>query len=60
MNEIELEERLFNIEDGVIALRKEMIEYMEKNPKCEDQWIEMRLRALEHQIKCLTFVKTKE
>lgn len=57
MNYLELEDRLFNIESSIIALRVDMIEYMEKNPKHNDRWLEARLRALEHQIKHISEIK---
>jgi len=54
MTEAEFEltqERIDNVEAHCIALERDMVEYMDKNPKGTDQWMEARIRRLEAQIK---------
>ena len=51
MNAIELEERLLNIEARIRDIFLVLVEYMETNPKADDQWVEARLRALEGHVK---------
>ena len=46
-----LYDKMDNLEDQVNGFYKEFIEYMEHNPKADEQWAEERLRALEHQVK---------
>ena len=46
-------EKMSNIENRQYALEVEFIDYRERNPKPNNQWIEMRLRALEHEVKTL-------
>jgi hypothetical protein len=57
MNELELEERISNIEAHIKSVEMDMIDYMETNPKGDDDWFEVRLRTLERQIKELRNAK---
>jgi hypothetical protein len=45
------EERFSNLNGLVYSLQKDMVDYMQANPKCDDQWTEERLRALELKVK---------
>lgn len=45
------QERIENIEAHCASIEKDMTEYMEKNPKGNDQWLEARVRLLEEQVK---------
>ena len=54
MNETEkrfLENRFLNLDARCTAIEHELIDYMEKNPKGNDQWTEARLTALETKVK---------
>jgi hypothetical protein len=57
MNEIELEERLSNMDNLIRSVNIDMIDYMERNPKGDNDWFEVRLRALEIQVKELRNAK---
>lgn len=49
LNKLELlNERFQNLEDKLHALEVDFFEYQEKAPKSNSQWVEERLRALEH------------
>lgn len=45
--------KLINIENRLHGIECEFINYVEANPKTDDQWVEQRLRALEDQMKSL-------
>jgi hypothetical protein len=50
MNEVEkrfLENRFLNLDARCTAIEVEFTDYMETNPKGDDQWTEVRLRAIE-------------
>lgn len=47
------QERIDNVEAHCVSIEKDMAEYMERNPKGTDQWLEERVRALEEQVKIL-------
>lgn len=54
MTEAEFEltqERISNVEAHCIAIERDMADYMEKNPKHSEQWLEARIRQLEAQVK---------
>lgn len=56
MNEIErkfLETKLLNIEARISGVEIELISHLEQEPSSSYQWIEARLRALEHNIPLL-------
>ncbi len=46
-------ERITNLGNHIFSVENNLIDYMEKNPKVDDQWLEQRLRALEDQLKTL-------
>lgn len=46
-----LMDELANLSNRIHAVESALISYMEKNPKGDDQWIEVRLRALEDMVK---------
>lgn len=53
MTEVEkykLEIALKNLEDRCLAIENAFIDYTENFPKSSEQWIEQRMRALEHQV----------
>lgn len=46
-------ERITNLGNHVFSVENNLIDYMEKNPKGDNQWFEARLRALEDKFKNL-------
>ncbi len=57
MNDILLEEELANLWARCDSIQADMADYMEANPKCDDQWTEERLRVLEGKVKELEDAK---
>lgn len=51
------QEQIENVSDHCTSLEKTMTEYMEKNPKGTDEWLEARIRRLEEQVKELQDAK---
>ncbi len=54
-----VEERIINLENVVNSNFIDFIKYTEDRPKASDEWLEERLRALEHQVKLLLLEKVK-
>ncbi len=50
---IQIQEKTENVLGRCAALEAMMVDYMEANPKVDDQWTEERLRALEMKVKGL-------
>ena len=54
------DERLLNIEAAIKSVQIDFQAYCEKNPKHSDDWIEARLRALEHKVQGLELISIKD
>ena len=50
---IQNQERMDNALARMDAIEARMVDYMEANPKCDDQWTEQRLRVLELKVKVI-------
>ena len=46
-------DQIDNLNNRIQGLTLDFLEYAEKNPKGDDQWMEARIRALEGKVKIL-------